>query len=203
MSEFQSNLPALLPGYLMVAATPLYGLSSVLGMAQTLQGIATTASTAAAGAADVAGQAAAEVAGAADAVGAGLVGSMGQAASLGSLSVPASWTSVIPTAHLTGAGAELANAGGAGGMGNVPPSLLGGLPRGATGRRASGPAVRADPDGDGATAVRRLRGVGHMSAGWGSKPDIPKVSLATFKLIPGLRRAFPARAVRRPKGWVS
>ncbi len=137
MSEFESNMPALLPGYLMVAATPLYGLSSVLGMAQTLQGLATTASTAAAGAVDVAGSAAAEVAGVADAVGAGLVGSMGQAASLGPLSVPASWTSVIPSAHLTSAG--LANVGGPGGAGNLPPSLLGGLPRAAAGRGAPGP----------------------------------------------------------------
>jgi PPE-repeat protein len=136
ISEFESNMPALLPGYLMVAATPLYGLSSVLGMAQTLQGMATSA---AAGAADVAGSAAAEVAGAADAVGAGLVGSMGQAASLGPLSVPASWTSVIPSAHLTSAGAELANAAAPGGAGNLPPSLLGGLPRGAGGRGAPGP----------------------------------------------------------------
>jgi PPE-repeat protein len=134
MSNLESNLPALLPGYLMVAATPLYGLSSVLGMAQTLQGLATTAAQ---GAAEAAGQAAAEVAGAADAVGA--LGSMGQAASLGSLSVPASWTSVIPTAHLTSAGAQLGNAAGPGGLANVPPSLLGGLPRTGTGPQAPGP----------------------------------------------------------------
>ncbi len=133
MSNLESNLPALLPGYLMVAATPLYGLSSVLGMAQTLQGMAATASTAAASAADVAGTAAAEAAGA------GLIGTMGQAATLGPLSVPASWTSVIPTAHLTSAGAELANVGGPGGAGNLPPSLLGGLPRAAGGRGAPGP----------------------------------------------------------------
>jgi PPE-repeat protein len=136
MSNLESNLPALLPGYLMVAATPLYGLSSVLGMAQTLQGLATTA---AAGVADVAGQAAAEAAGAADALGAGVVGGLGQAASLGSLSVPASWTSVIPSAHLTGAGAMLPNIGGPGGVGNVPPSMLGGLPRAAGGPQAPGP----------------------------------------------------------------
>jgi PPE-repeat protein len=139
MSEFESNMPALLPGYLMVAVTPLYGLSSVLGMAQTLQGIATTASTAAVGAADAAAGAAADVAGAADALGAGVVGGLGQAASLGPLSVPASWTSVIPTAQLTSAGAVLPNVGGPGGLGNVPPSLLGGLPNAAAGRQAPGP----------------------------------------------------------------
>jgi PPE-repeat protein len=139
MSNLESNLPALLPGYLMVAATPLYGLSSVLGMAQTLQGLATTAaSSAAAGAADVAG-AATEAAGAAEAAGAGVVGALGQAASLGPLSVPASWTSVIPTAQLTSAGAILPNAGVPGGIGTVPPSMLGGLPGAAAGRQAPGP----------------------------------------------------------------
>jgi PPE-repeat protein len=137
MSNFESNLPALLPGYLMLGVTPLYGLSSVLGMAQTLQGLATTAAQ---GVADVAGTAAAEAAGAADALGAGVLGGMGQAASLGSLSVPASWTSVIPTAHLTSAGAVLPE-GGPGAAGNVPPSLLGGLPRaaGSGGPQAPGP----------------------------------------------------------------
>jgi PPE-repeat protein len=139
MSNFESNLPSLLPGYLMVAVTPLYGLSSVLGMAQTLQGMAATAAQ---GVADVAGQAAAEAAGAAagaaDALGAGVAGAMGQAGALGPLSVPASWTSVIPTAHLTSAGAVLPNVGGPGGIGAVPPSMLGGLPS-AAGRQAPGP----------------------------------------------------------------
>lgn len=140
MSNFESNLPSLLPGYLMVAVTPLYGLSSVLGMAQTLQGMAATAAQ---GVADVAGQAAAEAAGAAagaaDALGAGVAGAMGQAGALGPLSIPASWTSVIPSAHLTSAGAVLPNAGGPGGLGAVPPSMLGGLPSAAAGRQAPGP----------------------------------------------------------------
>ncbi|MCV7089340.1 PPE family protein, partial [Mycobacterium interjectum] len=57
MSEFESNMPALLPGYLMVAATRCTGCPACSAMAQTVQGMATTA---AAGAADVAGQAAAE-----------------------------------------------------------------------------------------------------------------------------------------------
>ncbi|MCV7103256.1 PPE family protein, partial [Mycobacterium palustre] len=63
MTEFESNLPSLLPSYLMMASTPLYGLSSVLGMAQSLQGMAVTAAQ---GVADAAGAAAAEAAGAAD-----------------------------------------------------------------------------------------------------------------------------------------
>jgi PPE-repeat protein len=152
MSEFESNLPSLLPSYLMMSTTPLYGLSSVLGMAQSLQGLATTAAQ---GVADAAGAAAAEAAGAADALGAGVVGGMGQAASLGSLSVPASWTSVIPAAHLTSAGAVLPN-GGPGGLGNVPPSLLGGLPRAAGGgpnppgpRYGQIPTVMAQPPSGG------------------------------------------------------
>ncbi|OBI89244.1 PPE family protein [Mycobacterium sp. 1245805.9] len=140
MSDFESNLPSLLPSYLMLAVTPLYGLSSVLGMAQTMQGIATTAAQ---GVADVAGQAAADAAGAAagaaDALGASVAGAMGQAGALGSLSVPASWTSVIPTAHLTSAGAVLPNVGGPGGIGNLPPSMLGGLPGAGVGRQAPGP----------------------------------------------------------------
>ncbi|OBG42571.1 hypothetical protein A5672_11220 [Mycobacterium alsense] len=136
MSNFQENLPAILPGYLMVAATPLYGLSSVLGMAQTLQGLGAAAAQ---GAADVAAEAAAAATGAADSLGSAVVGGVGQAASLGSLSVPASWTSVIPTAHLTGAGAVLPNAAGPSGLANVPPSLLGGLPRAAGGPQAPGP----------------------------------------------------------------
>ncbi len=136
MSGFTDNLPAILPGYLMVAATPLYGLSSVLGMAQTLQGMGAAA---AAGAADAAGSVAAEAAGAVDAVSGGVLGTMGQAAALGPLSVPASWTSVIPAAHLTSAGGVLPN-GALGNSGTMPPSLLGGVPRaGAAGPQAPGP----------------------------------------------------------------
>ncbi|OBJ02947.1 hypothetical protein A5660_21070 [Mycobacterium alsense] len=139
MSNFQDNLPAILPGYLMVAATPLYGLSSVLGMAQTMQGLAATAAQGAAEAAGDAAAAATEAAEGLGGLGAGVAGGLGQAASLGSLSVPPSWTSVIPAAHLTSAGAVLPNAGAPGGLGNVPPSLLGGLPRAAGGPQAPGP----------------------------------------------------------------
>lgn len=136
MTNFEENLPAILPGYLMVSTTPMYALSSVLGIAQTLQGMA---SSAAYGVAEAAEGAAAAAAGAAEAVGAGVVGGFGQAATLGSLSVPASWTSVIPAAHLTSAGAVLPTAGGPGGLANVPPSLLGGLPRAAGGPQVPGP----------------------------------------------------------------
>ncbi|POX78335.1 PE/PPE C-terminal domain-containing protein, partial [Mycobacterium kansasii] len=58
-------------------------------------------------------------------VGPGVVGSMGNAASLGPLSVPASWTSVIPTANM-GAAAALPNGLDAA---NAAPSLLGAAPR--------------------------------------------------------------------------
>jgi PPE-repeat protein len=136
-----SDWITLAPSWLMTSMTPLYGLSSVLGMAQTLQGLSTAA------AADV-GAAAADAAGAATDVGAvgsgalGSMGSMGDAAALGSLSIPPSWASVIPTAQLTSAGPLLQN----GGMGDLshaaPPSLLGGpMPRGANGA-ASAPGPR-------------------------------------------------------------
>jgi PPE-repeat protein len=114
--------------YLNIGVTPLFGLSSLLGIAQTLQGITqaagATVEEAAAGAAEAA-------AAGAEAVGSGAVGAMGEAASLGSLSVPAAWTSVIPTAHLAGVSALPGAAAAANGVGNVPPSLLGGMPRGA------------------------------------------------------------------------
>jgi PPE-repeat protein len=127
----------ILPSYLMTSMTPLYGLSSVLGMAQTLQGLSTAA------AADV-GAVAADAAGAATdvgAVGEGALGNMGGAAALGSLSIPPSWASVIPAGQLTSAGGLLQN-GGMGALSHVPPpSLLGGLPRAANGS-ASAPGPR-------------------------------------------------------------
>ena len=132
MSNFEDNLPAILPGYMMVAATPLYALSSVLGMAQTLQGMGTAAVAGAAGAAEQAAE------GAAEALGSGVLGTMGNAAALGPLSIPQAWAGVIPAAHLTSAGIELPNAGA--GAGHLPPSLLGGLPRaGTSGPQAPGP----------------------------------------------------------------
>jgi PPE-repeat protein len=143
----------LAPTYVMSSLTPLYGLSSVLGMAQSLQGL--TAATAQGAEAAVAGAAGDAAAAAGDAAGA--FGAMGQAGALGSLSVPPAWTSIIPAAHLTSAGATLDN----GGMGALSrmspqPSLLGGLPRvaGAGGSSAAPryglvPTVMAQPPSGG------------------------------------------------------
>ncbi|OBK16396.1 PPE family protein [Mycobacterium asiaticum] len=113
--------------YLNIAVMPLFALSSLLGIAQTMQGLTAAAAQQAA---EVAAGAAEAAAAGAEAAGAGALGAMGQAASLGSLSVPAAWTSVIPNAHLTGISSALPGAGGGSGMGTVPPSLLGGIPRG-------------------------------------------------------------------------
>lgn len=123
--------------YLNIAVMPLFALSSLLSIAQTMQGMAQTAGVVAGEVAAEAAEAAAGAAAAgAEAAGAGALGAMGQAASLGSLSVPPTWTSVIPTAHLTGISSALPGANGAA-LGAVPPSLLGGMPRGAA---AAGPA---------------------------------------------------------------
>lgn len=117
--------------YLNIAVMPLFALSSLMGIAQTMQGMAATAAQQAAQVAAEAAEVAAGAAGAgAEAAGAGALGAMGQAASLGSLSVPPAWTSVIPTAHLAGVSSALPG-GSPGAMGAVPPSLLGGMPRGA------------------------------------------------------------------------
>ena len=75
-------------------------MSSILGMAQTAQGLANAAAMAAAGtAASGAASAASSGVGALGSLGSGVIGSLGSAASLGPLAVPASWTSVIPAAH--------------------------------------------------------------------------------------------------------
>lgn len=116
--------------YMNIATMPLFALSSLLSIAQTMQGMAATAAQQAAEAAVGAAEAAAGAAASgAEAAGAGVLGAMGQAASLGSLSVPASWTSVIPTAHLTGISSALPGAAG-NGVGGLPPGLVGGMPRG-------------------------------------------------------------------------
>jgi PPE-repeat protein len=135
-AQITSDLPQYAATYFMAAATPLYGMSSILGMAQTAQGLANAAGQGVAAAAQGAANAAASGAGAVESLGRGVVGSIGSAATLGPLAVPASWTSVIPTAHM-GAAAALPNAG-IGGA-NLPPSLLGGLPRTAAPRTAPGP----------------------------------------------------------------
>ncbi|MEK0734767.1 PE/PPE C-terminal domain-containing protein, partial [Mycobacterium ulcerans] len=61
-------------------------------------------------------------------LGSGVVGGLGNAASLGPLSVPANWTSVIPTLN-GGAISGLPNAGLD--AANAAPTVLGAAPRGA------------------------------------------------------------------------
>lgn len=118
-----------------IAVMPVFALSSLLGIAQTMQGMAATAAQEAAVAAEAAGAA---VAGAEEAIGGGVMGAMGSAATMGSLSVPGAWTSVIPAAHFAGAHGAVAG-GGVSGAGNMPPSLLGGMPRGGAGTNSPGP----------------------------------------------------------------
>ncbi len=142
-----------------IAVMPVFALSSLLGIAQTMQGMAATAAqqvaAEAAAAAEIAGAAAA---GAEEAIGGGVLGAMGSASTLGSLSVPPTWTSVIPTAHFAGANGAVAGAGLAG-AGNMPPSLLGGMPRGGAGSNSPGPryglvpTVMAQPPSAGYGAV--------------------------------------------------
>lgn len=129
ISNLMSQLPNTAATYFMAGATPLYGMSSILGMAQTAQGLAKAASD---GAMAVAGTAASGVASAAStgagalgSLGSGVFGSLGSAASLGPLAVPASWTSVIPAANSAVSALPAINLAGA----NMPPSVMGSLPR--------------------------------------------------------------------------
>ncbi len=129
ISSLMSQLPNTAATYFMAGATPLYGMSSILGMAQTAQGLAKAAGD---GAMAVAGTAASGVASAASSgagalgsLGSGVFGSLGSAASLGPLAVPASWTSVIPAANSAVSALPAINLAGA----NVPPSVMGSLPR--------------------------------------------------------------------------
>lgn len=128
MDSLASSLPSSLPTYFMAGATPLYGMSSILGMAQTAQGLANgamqAAGTAAAGAASAASTGAGAL-GSLGSLGSGVVGSLGSAASLGPLAVPASWTSVIPAAHSAASALPTISLAGA----NTPPSIMGSLPR--------------------------------------------------------------------------
>ncbi|KAA8966018.1 PPE family protein [Mycobacterium sp.] len=127
-----------LPSYFMAAGTPLYGMSSILAIAQTAHGLANSAAAAAQSATAGAASAAASGAGALGHLGSGVAAGLGNATSLGPLSVPASWTSVIPAAH-AGAATALPNAGLNGAQ--VPPSLLGTAPRAslASASRSVGP----------------------------------------------------------------
>ncbi|MBI2693193.1 PPE family protein [Mycobacterium nebraskense] len=131
MDSLMSSLPGSLPTYFMAGATPLYGMSSVLGMAQSAQGIAKAAGdaamvagTAASGAASAASSGAGAL-GSLGSVGSGVIGSLGSAASLGPLAVPASWTSVIPAAQSAASALPTISLAGA----NTPPSIMGSLPR--------------------------------------------------------------------------
>jgi PPE-repeat protein len=139
VSSLASSVPSSIPSYLMAAGTPLYGMSSILGMAQTGQGLMSAAASAANGAASAASSAAtgaAAGAGALGKIGSGIIGSLGSAASLGPISVPAGWTSIIPAANAAAAAlphATLASA-------TMPPSMMGGLPMtGSTSRPMSTP----------------------------------------------------------------
>jgi PPE-repeat protein len=129
MTGLASGIPGAIPSAFSAAATPLYGMSSILGMAQTAQGLASAAGSgamAAAGtAASTAASAASTGAGALGSLGSGVFGSLGSAASLGPLAVPASWTSVIPAANGAVSALPAINLAGA----NVPPSVMGSLPR--------------------------------------------------------------------------
>ncbi|TAM71426.1 PPE family protein [Mycobacterium sp.] len=139
ISSMMSQLPNTAATYFMAGATPLYGMSSILGMAQTAQGLAKAASDGAmavAGTASGAASAVSSGAGALGSLGSGVFGSLGSAASLGPLAVPASWTSVIPAANSAVSALPAINLAGA----NVPPSVMGSLPRlAATSGKTLGP----------------------------------------------------------------
>ncbi|OBC01172.1 PPE family protein [Mycobacterium sp. 852002-40037_SCH5390672] len=125
MTGLASGLPGAIPSAFSASATPLYGMSSILGMAQTAQGLTKAVGDGAMAAASGAASAASSGAGSLGSLGSGVFGSLGSAASLGPLSVPASWTSVIPAANSAVSALPAINLAGA----NVPPSVMGSLPR--------------------------------------------------------------------------
>lgn len=125
MTGLASGIPGAIPSAFSAAATPLYGMSSILGIAQTAQGLTKAVGDGAMAAASGAATAASSGAGALGSLGSGVFGSLGSAASLGPLSVPASWTSVIPAANSAVSALPAINLAGA----NVPPSVMGSLPR--------------------------------------------------------------------------
>ncbi len=139
MTGLASGLPGAIPSAFSAAATPLYGMSSVLGIAQTAQGLAKAAGDGVMAAASGAASAASSGAGALGSMGSlgsGVLGSLGSAASLGHLAVPASWTSVIPAANSAVSALPAINLAGA----HVPPSVMGSLPRvAATSGKSLGP----------------------------------------------------------------
>jgi hypothetical protein len=128
MTGLASGIPGAIPSAFSAAATPLYGMSSVLGIAQTAQGLAKAAGDGVMAAASGAASAASSGAGALGSIGSlgsGIFGGLGKAAMLGPLAVPASWTSVIPAAHSAASALPAINLAGA----HVPPSVMGSLPR--------------------------------------------------------------------------
>ncbi|SOX55724.1 PPE family protein [Mycobacterium ahvazicum] len=134
LTNLASQVPNWLPNYLNAGATPLYGMSSVLSMAQTAQGMARTAAEGAAAAAQGAASGAASAASALPNIGSSVIGSLGTAAHLGPMSVPTAWTSVIPQTPM--AAAALPNIAL---NGSSMPNMLGGLPM------ARGTAPRTPP----------------------------------------------------------
>ena len=118
-----SNISAI---WIMALPTPLYALSSLFGIAQSAQSMAAVTGTVGTdlGAAAATGAAEAGAAGLGNVEG-GVLGSMGSASSLGPMSVPPGWTSVIPPSPLGGALSTMPGAAGAAG---APPSMLGGVP---------------------------------------------------------------------------
>ncbi|BBY24844.1 PPE family protein [Mycobacterium stomatepiae] len=134
LTNLAAQVPNWLPNYLNAGATPLYGMSSVLSMAQTAQGMARTAAESAAAAAQGAASGAASAASALPNIGSGVIGSLGTAAHLGPMSVPTAWTSVIPNAPM--AASALPNIAL---NGSSMPNMLGGLPM------ARGTAPRTPP----------------------------------------------------------
>lgn len=125
MTGLASGIPGAIPSAFSAAATPLYGMSSILGIAQTAQGLTKAVGDGAMAAASGAASAASSGAGALGSLGSGVLGSLGSAASLGPLAVPASWTSVIPSAGSAVSALPAINLAGA----NMPPSVMGSLPR--------------------------------------------------------------------------
>lgn len=134
VSDTLATLTSQLPNYLQAGVTPLYGMSSVLSMAQTAQGMARTAAETAAAAAEGAASGAASAASALPSLGSSVMGSLGTAAHLGPMAVPSAWTSVIPQTPMAAAALPNISVGG-----SSIPNMLGGLPM------ARGTAPRTPP----------------------------------------------------------
>ncbi len=111
--------------FFMAGGTPLYGMSSVLGMAQTAQGLANAASSGVGAAVSGAANAASSGVSGLGSLGAGMFGSLGKAAALGPLAVPVSWTSVIPSVPSAVSALPTVSLASA----PMPPSVMGSLPR--------------------------------------------------------------------------